>query len=130
MSYAEFSPSGMQTYIVTVESYGGRIPRGTVENAFLGEEYVFSGIIDLVTRVESMMDSAAGDSGLRASESRPGPGRREPGGIAAFRLDILFRQNASWQGGIMWLDKRKSAQFRSVLELILLIDSALSAAKE
>lgn len=120
----------MQTYIVTVDSYDGRIPRGTIENAFLGEEYVFSGTIDFVARVESMMDSAAKAGGRRASESRPGPRRREPGGIAAFRLDILFRQNASWQGEITWLDKRKSTQFRSTLELILLMDRMLSAAEE
>ena len=104
--------------------------RGTIENAFLGEEYVFSGTIDFVARVESMMDSAAKAGGRRASESRPGPRRREPGGIAAFRLDILFRQNASWQGEITWLDKRKSTQFRSTLELILLMDRMLSAAEE
>ncbi len=46
--------------------------------------------------------------------------------IAAFRINILFRQNASWQGSLIWLDKSVESQFRSVLELIMLLDSVLS----
>ena len=49
-----------------------------------------------------------------------------PRGVqATFELQILFRQHTSWQGVIFWRDQCRQQSFRSVLELILLIDSAL-----
>jgi hypothetical protein len=49
--------------------------------------------------------------------------------LARFFVRILFRQNASWQGTICWLDRKTEAQFRSVLELLILMDGALSEAQ-
>lgn len=46
-------------------------------------------------------------------------------GRATFVVKILNTQNATWQGTIDWMDGRRSEAFRSALELIKLIDSAL-----
>ena len=48
------------------------------------------------------------------------PGRRE-----TFVVQVLNTQNASWQGTVTWTDGGKTQSFRSALELIKLIDSAL-----
>ncbi|MBE6598234.1 MAG: hypothetical protein E7638_02190 [Ruminococcaceae bacterium] len=48
------------------------------------------------------------------------------GKLATFTVRILFRQNTSWQGYLMWMEKGREESFRSVLELIFLMDSALS----
>lgn len=50
-------------------------------------------------------------------------------GSAAFYVRIHFRQNASWQGTIQWLDEKKAVSFRSYLELTMLITEALDKAK-
>ena len=42
---------------------------------------------------------------------------------ASFLIQVQFRQNATWQGSIQWLDKKKTQRFRSTLELIQLMDS-------
>ena len=47
------------------------------------------------------------------------------GDIVTFILNVKFRQNASWQGNIEWREKKISNNFRSSLELIKLIDSAI-----
>ena len=47
------------------------------------------------------------------------------GRLATFELQILFRQHTSWQGVILWRERNQEQSFRSVLELILLMDSAL-----
>ena len=44
---------------------------------------------------------------------------------ATFELQILFRQHTSWQGMILWREQHREQSFRSVLELVLLMDSAL-----
>ena len=56
----------------------------------------------------------------------------EPGGyeniqrIATLRIQILFREHNTWQGCILWEEQRKEATFRSVLELIQLLDEILA----
>ena len=48
------------------------------------------------------------------------------GKTATFSVRVIFRQNASWQGSVTWLEKRKEENFRSALELVLLMHSATS----
>ena len=38
---------------------------------------------------------------------------------------VTSRQNATWQGSISWTERGVTKHFRSALELIKLIDSAL-----
>ena len=44
-----------------------------------------------------------------------------------FIVHVLYRQNATWQGEVVWADKKKKQRFRSALELLKLMDSALDA---
>ncbi len=44
-----------------------------------------------------------------------------------FMIHVQYRQNATWQGQITWVENKKTVHFRSALELLKLIDSALSA---
>ena len=48
------------------------------------------------------------------------------GDVATFAVRVLFRQNASWQGSVVWLEGKKEEKFRSALELFNLMGSALS----
>ena len=57
-------------------------------------------------------------------QSAPQP-RVIAGKKATFALSVRFRQHSSWQGYVTWLDKGQKQNFRSVLELIFLVDSAL-----
>ena len=47
------------------------------------------------------------------------------GDKATFIVHVRYRQNATWQGDILWAEKKKKLYFRSALELLKLIDSAL-----
>lgn len=42
-----------------------------------------------------------------------------------FLVRIQYRQNTTWQGTIQWLDGKKSKHFRSLMELIMLIQEAM-----
>lgn len=46
-------------------------------------------------------------------------------GRKTFVVQILNRQNATWQGLITWTEGQQTQSFRSALELIKLIDSTL-----
>ena len=45
------------------------------------------------------------------------------GKLGTFIVSVMFRQNASWQGTVRWIEGKKSENFRSALELLLLINS-------
>lgn len=47
------------------------------------------------------------------------------GDMGTFVVQVQHRQNSSWQGRVTYLEENKSAYFRSVLELIKMIDGAL-----
>lgn len=51
---------------------------------------------------------------------------KHEGKRATFALRVLFRQNASWQGSVTWLEGGQEESFRSVLELLMLMNSALT----
>ncbi|MDR1961438.1 MAG: hypothetical protein LBQ16_04070 [Gracilibacteraceae bacterium] len=47
-----------------------------------------------------------------------------------FVIQVQFQKNATWQGTIDWIDAKKTQRFRSVLEMIKLMDDALSDAEK
>lgn len=42
-----------------------------------------------------------------------------------FFVYVQYRQNATWQGRILWAEKKREEVFQSVLELLMLIDNFL-----
>ena len=44
---------------------------------------------------------------------------------ATFLIHVKFRQNTSWQGQVLWAERKKKVYFRSVLELLKLVGTAL-----
>ena len=54
----------------------------------------------------------------------------ENGKQATFVISVKYRQNATWQGKIQWIEQKKEQTFRSTLEMIKLMDDALSSAKD
>lgn len=49
---------------------------------------------------------------------------------ARFVVHVQFRQNATWQGTIQWLDENKTQKFRSTMEMLKLMDEAVSSMQD
>jgi len=52
------------------------------------------------------------------------------GDIGTFIVRVQHRQNSSWQGRITWMEEDKTLYFRSVWEMIKLIESAVDTVSE
>ena len=52
------------------------------------------------------------------------------GDIGTFIVRVQHRQNSSWQGRITWMEEDRTIQFRSVWEMIKLIESAVDSVSE
>lgn len=52
-----------------------------------------------------------------------GKSKKKPSGT--FIVRIMDYENVTWQGELVWAEKEKTQKFRSTLELLKLIDSAV-----
>lgn len=63
--------------------------------------------------------------GMAAGTAAPASGPAfQASCLATFVVSVLFRQNATWQGTIQWVEGRQTRQYRSVNELMRLMDEA------
>ena len=128
-----------RTVRIYVDSYENNIPGGQFHIASDPEVQSFHGMCQLLIDINSRLDRenfpqsfselrkfhlpAAQSDKLLASQNR------KRGAVATFSIRILFRQNASWQGSATWIEGNQEEYFRSVLELMVLLDNALGYAK-
>lgn len=47
-----------------------------------------------------------------------------------FVVRILYQQNNTWQGEVLWAEQNQKQYFRSALELLSLMDSAVKEGRE
>lgn len=124
--------------LVCVDSYHKGVLEGRFYNA--GQEpESFESLSQFLNKMESLLDEdqlPQADTQRRRftdlmepMDCRLPPGFACRGGKATFELQVIFRQHTSWQGVIVWLEKQWEQSFRSVLELVFLMDSALRRAE-
>lgn len=51
--------------------------------------------------------------------------QNKKGDLGTFLVRVKYRQNASWQGEVVWAEGNQRRSFRSALELIKMMDSVL-----
>lgn len=122
-------------YVICVDSYEDKILEGRIYNVLRDSSVPFKSAVDMLVKLEMLLDDAKlvqsySVKRVFTPNSVDGPlvqnGGVEDGKLATFSLKLLFRQNASWQGSVLWCDGNSEESFRSVLELLLLMDNALS----
>ena len=109
---------------------------GRVYHPYLPSGAEFKNLMQFLLIMEDLLDKLQFPQSFTAHRSfrmqpepaPPLPSENEPhtGKIATFSVRVIFRQNASWQGSVTWLEEEKEENFRSVLELVLLMHSATS----
>lgn len=119
---------------VCVDSYDNGVLQGRLYSP-CQEVECFASLSQFLLKMEQLLDETQQPQSytrLRRFSSllqpdlcgaSPAPVRR--GGRATFDLQVIFRQNTSWQGILHWREANVQHSFRSVLELVILMDSAL-----
>ena len=123
-----------------IDSYDSGVPKGRYCHPGLdGEGRSFNSLTQFLVGMEEWMDQAnypqsytarrtfAPKTELNTDVRSETP---QKGALATFLIRIMFRQHASWQGSVTWIEGRSEQTFRSALELILLLDSAMSGYRE
>ena len=120
-------------YRICVESYEDLIMQGWISVPNQKNEK-FSSMMEFLLKMETLLDqekrpqaytmprrfqTLQQETTVKKEEEKTG------NCIATFELRVVFRQNSSWQGVLTWRENGQEAYFRSVLELVILLDSAL-----
>ncbi len=118
-----------------VDSYENGVLKGKIHNPFYEEAQSFESLTQFLTIMECTLDLTKLPQSFTAARSftesrgyefkKAGAEKCERGRLATFSLCIRFRQNSSWQGSLHWLEEGNRQNFRSALEMIFLMDSAL-----
>lgn len=140
MRVAKPRVSAMATRVeLHITSYESKNFRGWVYNEHYRKRIEFNDLCEMLSSMESLYDTLSfpqaafqprhftrikkgntqQERAVNEMEQRTDKDR------ATFVVHVQFRQNATWQGTVQWVDTNKSQNFRSTLELIKLIDEAL-----
>ena len=124
---------------VCIDSYENGVLTGRIYNPYLDTGQAFESLTQFLFRMEQLLDTMSFPQSSTAARTFaetpkhwqfPAGAEFRNGRAATFVVKVLFRQNASWQGSVVWQEGGQEQSFRSVLELIFLMDSALSGARE
>jgi hypothetical protein len=122
------------TLVCVDDSQDGRFT-GRLYNTYRQEGLRFQGVLEFLSQMEELLDSMKlpqsfttkrSFSPMEALEPMMSGAEQCPGQEATFLLRVLFRQNASWQGSVTWVEAKAETPFRSALELLLMMRSALA----
>lgn len=126
-----------RTTVVCIDSYQDGVLKGRLFNPYLSGAVQFESLMQFILRMEGLLDGmhfpqpfdeTRTFAPVSAQPPAVRPDQAEPEGkLATFLVKVIFRQNASWQGSVIWKEQRREESFRSVLELLLLMHSALMA---
>ena len=113
--------------IVCVDSYEAGVLKGRLYSAHQ-EETHFSSLSQFLVKMEELLELQQMPQAYttqRTFSSLLCSGPEQSCGGTARRGKVIFRQHTSWQGVLQWREQKAEHSFRSVLELVLLMDSAL-----
>lgn len=127
--------------LVCIDNYDNEVPKGFMTNPGINGAFSFSSLTQLIVCMEHLLDYANFPQSfvelrtfLPVEPLKPDKAEISPnhvqGELATFLVRILFRQNASWQGSVTWVEKGTVQSFRSALELFFLFHSALRREQE
>ena len=143
------SLSDLNSIGICIDEYNSGEMKGRIFSSLHDEPETFNSVITLVKTIDRIFDegeypqatmrcrgfnkSGAGVTRSNSAKEIPDPSKtisakpNVKGKKATFSVRVMFRQNASWQGTLCWLEKNREENFRSVLEMMMLIDSAFEA---
>ena len=128
-----------RTTMVSVDAYKNGVISGRLYNPYLDTGQKFSSLMEFLKPMDTVLDKMNFPQSFTAARTfAPAPTLRNEvadpgirsGKLATFAIKVLFRQNASWQGSVVWVEEEREASFRSALELLKLLDSVLWDAEE
>ncbi|MBR6114895.1 MAG: hypothetical protein IKQ10_06875 [Oscillospiraceae bacterium] len=139
------APNGV---VLCINAVSGGEPSGELYHSYSPDPVRFENFEQMTLRMEHLYDELrfphpSNNSRTFAGEMMPVQPTLERkkimsdesllsrhGEIGTFIVRVQHRQNSSWQGRITWMEQDKTVSFRSVWEMIKLIESAMDTVSD
>ena len=139
------APNGV---VLCVDALGSGGPAGRLFHSYRTDEIPFAGADEMVFHMEELYDALnfpfpGTNERIFAPVQKTGVHYTERdrimkdetllskhGDLGTFISRVQHRQNSSWQGRITWMERDKTISFRSVWEMVKLIESAVDTVCE
>lgn len=136
-------PTPKNVISVCIDGIKDELIEGRMYHCYTDTPLKFTNQLQLLSEMEDLYDrlnfpqASTRDRTLKPKKVQTGTGKEveavreeqdvknQVGRKASFIVRVNSRQNATWQGSISWTEKGVTKHFRSALELLKLIDSAL-----
>ena len=131
-------PNTAKYNVIKIDDYINHDIKGEFYNCAIRENQFFRGTIDLIDQLDQFFDEILCQSEKRRfdqdkvirdkrnhSNFHQQARRLAQGNFATLILRVQFRRHASWQGELTWIEENKKQYFRSVLELVVLIEEVM-----
>lgn len=129
----EVQGKGLHTCQIAVDSCTGKSFAGRVMNASVNYTQHFAGSLELARAMENVVAPSAPDpTGGKGRKRRKlvrnktWNAYQKGGAKASFLVRVLFQEHGTWQGIIYWREGGEPQRFRSFMELLMLLEAALS----
>ena len=135
---------------VEIRLYELGLMQGFLYSQYLDEPFEFYSFVQMIGKMDEIFDSKQFPQAYMSPRTFSGKSRSErsaelkkndltngdrrrfetrgvesEASVCSFKISVKFRQNATWQGNLVWVEKNLSQDFRSVLEMLELMDEAL-----
>ena len=117
MRQPHIAPPGADAFLISIDSYEDGKMTGTLDSVIMSAPVSFSSLPSLIMLIDNILDQQT-----ESLQSILSP--IDPAFEPSFELEVLFRQHHTWQGRIKWDAGQKQATFKSVLELLFIIEMA------
>jgi hypothetical protein len=139
------APNGVVLCIDRIKEYQFS---GRIYHAYSAEGIPFGNVDELIFKMEAFFDSINFPhpttnprtflGGKESTSKELGKERlmtdeellRQHGDLGNFIIRVQHRQNSSWQGRITWVDQNKTVYFRSIWEMVKLVENALDTVSQ
>ena len=108
---------GSDTFFIRVDSYEDGAMKGAFDSVCMAGPCEFNSLPSLIIMIDNVLDQ-------QEEALAPVIRQIDPSFVPTIELEVLFRHNHTWQGRVRWESGQKQATFKSVLELMVILEMA------
>lgn len=117
MRQPHITTPGTDTFLVSIESFEDGAMRGVLDSVGMTAPARFNSLPSLIIMIDNILDQ-------QEEALQPVIRQIDPSFVPTMELEVLFRHNHTWQGRVRWDSGQKQATFKSVLELLIILEMA------
>ena len=118
-----FFPCHANEVVLRVTSYYKGQLRGWLTNSRLNDPIDIQSVPHLLFSVDEFLIR---ENRMISHNGFESAAEKQDTCIATIRIRILFQEHHTWQGQLIWEDRQKETSFRSVWDLIQILDEILA----